>query len=424
MNERKEKFHFYGIIVWFFAILFYFYEFFLRVLPATISANILHDLDISLSKFAIISSAYYISYSAMQMPVGVLTDRFGPRILSFIGCIVCSIGVIGFAFSDNFYNIVISRFLIGIGSSFGFISLLVLTFNWFPHKYFGFLGGLSQTLGAIGPLFAGVPVIYMMNVLNNDWRLIFMWVAFFGVILSVCIFIFVRNKPARLVDEIVFVGDKRNLIKDLKILMSIPQVWITMFYSGFIYVSLPMLGAYWGTLYLRSRGFSEEKSSFMVSMIWIGLAIGSPLFGRISDRIKRRKPVLSGLAFFGVFVSLILLFFPIKSEWIISVLLGLVGIAAGGQSLAFALITEYVPSELKATAIGANNTVVMLFAALFPVLSASIMQFHQELNYSFIQSDFTEGLLLMPISYALAGLICLFGTKETFCRQQQDIHHT
>jgi len=413
---RKSTFHFYGIVVWTFAILFYLYEFFLRVLPATLSLEILHDLNITLVQFSIVASAYYITYACMQIPVGILLDRFGVRVLASIACVVCAMGTFGFAFADDFYNVVIARLLIGFGSSFGFLSLLVLAFNWFPHKYFGLLSGIGQALGCTGPLIAGAPVIWMMGHMHNGWRELFVWIAGFGAILAIGMVLCIRNQPPDLRRGLHFEPRNHHLLRNLKLILKIPQVWITMVYTACIYVSLPLLGAYWGSVYLQTRGLNKEVAGAMISMIWVGLAIGSPLFGMVSDLLKRRKPVLAILGFFGAIVSCVLLFFPIQSEWGLGAILILIGMAAGGQSLAFALMVEYVPKGLRATAMGANNTAVMLFASLLPPLVTLLIQSDVGPLHLLATSDFTRGFLLMPLAFLIAGLIALFATRETFCK--------
>lgn len=415
-QSKKQRFHPYGLIVWTIAILFYLYEFFLRVLPASISADILHDLGITLVQFSMIASAYYITYAAMQLPVGILLDRYGVRILASFACLACALGMFGFAISDSFYTIISSRLLTGLGSSFGFISLLIIAFNWFPHRHFGFLSGLGQALGTAGPLLAGGPVVLIMNATHNDWKELFFWIAVWGCFLAVCMIIFIRNKPSDLKEGLRTEPPNRSILKDVKLLMHNPQIWITMLYTGSIYVTLPLLGAYWGTIYLQTRGFDKEVASFLTSLIWVGLAIGSPLFGFISDLCKRRKPVLIFLGILGIASSYAFLFFPTQSEWMLAALLLLIGISAGGQSLSFALIIEYVPYELRAAAIGANNTAVMSFAALLPPLVTFIIQSHVGTKHFLLPADFTQGLLLMPIAFAVATLISIVGIRETFCR--------
>src|SRR5690606_24445090 len=112
-----SKVSLYAIFVWILAILFFFYEFFIRIVPATISGTIINDMQISASEFAIFGSAYYITYSLMQIPVGILYDRYGVRLFLTLACMICTIGVFGFGSATNFTSGVISRLLIGFGSS-------------------------------------------------------------------------------------------------------------------------------------------------------------------------------------------------------------------------------------------------------------------------------------------------------------------
>jgi len=413
----------YGCFIWLLAILFFLYEYCVRMIPATISEHIIKDLNINTEQFALISSAYYIAYSAMQIPVGILLDRFGVRLFLSLASIVCSLGVFGFSISDTFYDCIISRFLTGLGSSFGFIGLLVITLNWFPHNHFGFLGGLAQLLGATGPLLAGAPIIYLMQKTGNDWHSIFWNISFIGIILFFLIAIFVRNKPKANSGEIFFISKELPLKKALKNLIKITHFWFVLPYAGLIYVSLPLMGAYWGTLYLETRSFDPSTAALIVSMCWVGLAIGSPIIGRLSDHFKRRKPFLVILGVLGAIASFLIIMQPSQNSLVLSFLFFLLGFASSGQSLSFATIVEQVPSELKATAMGANNTAIMLLAAFLPPAITIFIHPSGADHPHFITSDFTISFLTMPLCYLLASLIALFCIKETFCRQQNTVHY-
>ncbi len=418
------KLSFYAFFVWILAVFFFFYEYFIRIVPATISSNIINDMRISPSEFALLGSAYYITYSLMQIPVGILYDRYGVRLFLTLACAICTLGVFGFAVAENFLSAFISRLLIGFGSSFGFISLLILALNWFPQRYFAFLAGLGQMLGAVGPMLAGAPVAMLMVLLNNNWRLLFTGISVFGIGLCVMIALFVRTKPKENREEVIYIKKETPLSKRLHQLLRIPQVWLTMLYAGSIYVSLPLLGAYWGTLYLLTRGFERPSAALMVSMIWIGLAIGSPLIGRLSDHFHRRKPFLLIASLLGLASSLAILYLPLgHSQVALSVLFIILGMAASGQSLSFATIADNVPEDLRATAIGANNSAITLFAAIFPPLVTWVMQKGIVAHGQYLASDFQVAFLLMPIAFGAAFLIALFGIQETFCRSQQTIHY-
>lgn len=186
----------------------------------------------------------------MQFPVGVLLDKFSTKLWVTIAVITCAFGALWFSYAHSFLSAFISRMLIGFGSAFGFIFLMVVTINWFPKKYFAFLTGCGQFLGALGPLFAGAPIAFLLAKTQGDWRIIFFWIAIFGLILAIAIGLFFKDKPQKR-NKIVFIDKKIPLKKRLAALLIRPQIWWILLYSGFVYVTLPLLGAFWGTSYLE-----------------------------------------------------------------------------------------------------------------------------------------------------------------------------
>jgi MFS family permease len=412
-----------GIFIWLLATTFFFYEFFLRVFLGTIADDVIADLFLTANQFSMITASYYITYGLMQTPVGILVDKFGSRLLLTIACLACAIGVLLFSVANSYYTGILSRLLIGFGSSFAFVCLLVLSLNWFPKKHFGFLIGLSQFLGAIGPMTAGAPLAMLVRSFNGNWRLILFLIGFLGILLTLFLAIFIRNKPKGHKNQIIFLSKNESLSKKIIQLLKNPQVWVTLFYAGFVYVSLPLLGAYWGVSYLESRGFIKSNAAFIVSMLWLGLAIGCPLIGKVSDKIRRRKPLLTLVSFLGLVISFLILFFPSNNPTFIALLFFLLGSSASGQSLSFAIISENVPEKLKATSLGINNTSIMLLGAFIPQIVSTIIQYSSNGAKEFSQQNFESGLVLMPVFFLIAFFLALFALKETYCRSQQEVHY-
>ncbi|NGX45805.1 MAG: putative sulfoacetate transporter SauU [Chlamydiae bacterium] len=410
----------YRFFIWGLEILFYFYEFFLRVLPATVASDIISSLDMSAEQFAFIGSAYYITYAIMQIPVGLLLDRFSAKLLVTSAVALCACGAFWFSFAQTFSPAFISRLLIGLGSSFGFITLIVVTLNWFPKKHFAFLIGCGQFLGAVGPLSAGVPIAYMLKIVDGDWRKIFLWVALFGFLLTAFFLLFFKGKPT-VTEKIIFVDRKDSLSVRLKNLLFLPQVWWTLLYAGLVYVAIPILGAFWGVSYLETRGLQKPVAAFVISMIWVGLAVGSPLLGKISDAMCRRKPVAALSAAIGLAGSLMFLFIPEINEYFLSVLFFLIGLGGAGQNLSFAIMSEHAPKVLRATAVSLNNTAVMGFGALLPLIVTAIIHSFA-LDGRLTVVAFEKGFLALPVCFGIALFISIFMQKETFCRQQNIVH--
>lgn len=421
---EQKTVSFFGIFVWTLAILFFFYEFFLRIFIGTIATGVMRDLHLTIRQFSIVGSAYYLVYGLMQVPVGILTEKIGTRIILTLAALVCTIGVFWFALAHSFYPALFSRLLIGFGSSFAFVSLLILSLNWFPKKYFAFLCGFSLFLGAVGPILAGAPLAYVYKVVDGNWRLILFWIGIFGSILTLFLGIFMRTKSKVEEQTVIFITPYEPLYKKLLQLFFNAQAWCVLLFSSLLYCPLPLLGAYFGTSYLETRGFEKTKAAFLVSLIWVGYAVGNPIIGKLSDLIKRRTPFLILFALIGCLATIYLLYFSSNNYWILLGLFFLIGLASSSQGLAYALIVEHTPKKLHSAALGLNNAAGMLFGAIIPPIAGFIIQMALRLSgkVTLTQTEYVEGLSLLPILYGLGTVLAIFFIKETFCRPQHEIY--
>ena len=160
------------------------------------------------------------------------------------------------------------------------------------------------------------------------------------------------------------------------------------------------------------------EAASIISMQWAGYAVSSPLIGKLSDRVKRRKPFLYASALLGAIVSAIILGVPVN-KIVLYPLFILVGAAIAGQTLTFTIILENAPKKLHSSALGVNNAISMLFAALIAMIVGWIIQ---SSGGSFSEPALTKGLMVVPVLLFLAFLVALFGIKETYCRQQHEVH--
>lgn len=424
MNRHmKQKLSFLGLFIWLLASLFYLYEFFLQVFLSTVSKQIMQDLHLDASSYSLIAAAYFLPYSLMQIPVGILVDKFGARTLLTLSVTSCAIGVFGFSLTHHFGTAFVGRMFMGLGASSAYVSLLVLALNWFPKNHFALMVGIANLLGATGPFLAGGPLSYILDIFHNDWRLVMIGIGIFGLCLALLIAFFIRNSPARQKDEIIHLDPYQDpLLKRLKNLMRNQQAWMIVIFSGFVYVSLPLLGAYWGTGYLQARGLDRTIAASLSSLLWIGYAIGAPISGKISDSIKRRKLPLIANSFIGIIASILIVYIPTSEVMVFGFLFFCIGFASSGCSPAFAAISEHVPANLQATSIGFNNSMITFSAAIYPPIVSILIEWGvPEGVHQYSVSNFQHGLILMPVFYAIAFVISLFFIKETYCRSQHEV---
>lgn len=422
MTKSPGKITVLGFIIWLLAALFFLYEFFLRTFVGTVAHQIIPDLHLNAETFSLLGTAYFISYGLMQIPVGILCDKFGVKKIMIFATLVCALATFMFAHSNGFAMAFVGRLFMGFGSSFAFVSLLVVALTWFPHRYFGLFAGLSQFIGTMGPLLAAGPLMTMITDLHETWRTALANIGMFGVVLAVLIFFIVRNKPKHKTGSVQYIQRPESLKQQLKRLMHNRQAWFIAIYSGFVYVSIALLAAVWGPDYLESRGFSQVAAAYIISVSWIGYAIGCPLFGALSDFMRKRKPSLVYCSFIGLIATVMIMFWPFANKLVYGAMFFLLGLAAAGQNVGFAAISEHVDVRIKSTALGLNNSTMTTLSAFLPLLVGWLITVSAgEKAISFSPHDFMLGFAVMPVLYIIAAVVSMFFIKETYCKPQRGI---
>lgn len=411
-----------GLFIWALAASFFLYEFFLRAFLGSVAHQVIPDLHLNAVAFSLIGSSYYLAYGIMQIPVGILADKFGVRIIMFAGVTLCAISAYMFSHATGFDSALTSRVVMGIGSSFAFVCLLVVAATWFPRKFFGFFSGLSQFIGTMGPMLAAGPMILAMNALHEDWRTMMTQIAAIGLTLAILIIVFVRNKPRDGEQALIILKNTTPIIQSLKQLVKNNQAWAVAFYSATTYVSMALLGAMWGTEFLQVQGLTQAKAANIISISWLGYAIGCPLLGALSDIAKRRKPTLVACSILGLIATAGIVYLPLTHfSWVYGMLFFLLGVAASGQNLGFAAITEHTDITNRATALGMNNGTITLSTSSIPPIASYFIYLSAANHPEQLQPEnFYVAFACMPAMYVISFLISTFWFKETYCKPQKE----
>ena len=423
MPEHDQKIKAIGIFIWAIAAFFFLYEFFLRTFVGSIAHQLIHDLQLNIAQFTLIGSAYYFAYGVMQMPVGILADKFGVKKIMIFAMLVCALSTFLFSHSNSFTSALLGRFLMGFGSSFAFVCLLVIASNWFPKRFFGFFAGASQFIGTMGPVLAGGPLISWLTASHVSWRVALSGIGAIGVGLALLTLFFVKDKPRGGQETLLFLQKNESIFIRLKRLFQTKQAWAVATYSASVYVAIAVMAAVWGTDYLQAVGLSQKSAAYMISIAWIAYAIGCPGFGFLSDLTKRRKPFLILCAVLGVISMSLILYGHFTSKAAYEVLFFLLGLAATGQNVGFAAIAEHTSPDIKASALGLNNGLITLSGAIVPLVVSyliSLSSGSSDAQHLSLHS-FVFGLSLLPAIYVISLIVSVFLFKETYCKPQQGL---
>lgn len=404
--------------------LFYCYEYFLRILPSVMTEDLLKMFNISGVAFGNLVAFYYYAYTPLQLPVGMMMDRFGPRKLLAFACLLCAIGT--YLFSHHYLSAAqMGRFLVGFGSAFAFVGVLKLAAIWFPPSRFAFIAGMATSLGMIGAMTGDIILSKLVFVLGSTVTLHI--AAVIGLLLTICLwYVIPPTKKVKTTHERVDPVSYKDFFQAVFKLCGNPQMWLVGAIGSLLYLSLSAFAEVWGIPYLiRVYGLSNSSAALNVSFIFLGWAIGCPLVGWISDKIgNRRHPLIIG-ALLGAALFTLLIYFPFMVHHYLGFLLLIFGLCSSAQVIIFPIARELNVQGLTGTAIAVTNLLVMFGGALFQPLIGKILDVftgtHVKGNLmAFSIESFQHALTIIPIAFIIAAVLAIF-LRETCGRLVVDV---
>lgn len=413
-------------IIWSVAGLYYFFEIILRTLPSTMSHHLMETFQINATHLSVLTSFYYyIAYTAMQIPAGLIIDRYSVKKTLFFACLSCIFGFILFNSTKNLGIAETGRFVIGLGSAFAYVSALKVASVWLSRRHFGLASCIIDSLGMIGAMFAD-DIIARLNITSGIDTSIHLLIGV-GLLIALLIFFVLKDTPEEKVrnwkKKSLNTYDKTSIFKKLSLITKNPQIWMIGFVGCLFYLPSAVIGDLFGIPYLKTvYHLSAESAPICMSVFFAGWIILGPFLGGWSDKIGRRcMPIIVTLLIEAVLFA-VLLYTPeltgkIMPEYLLFILFFCMGAAMGTHPLLFALAKENYPNKIAGSVVAFTNTLIMLSGLLITPLVGRMLDYsHHSLGMNAVEhyttKNYTFALSLIPISLILCILIMFF-VKET-----------
>lgn len=414
-NSLKQNIR--GWIVVFGGALFYMYQFMIRVAPNVMSDELMTKFSIDASELGALAGQYYIGYALMQLPLGITMDRLGPKAFLCSAAFLCALSSYIFGNTSSSFVAEISRILMGMGSACGLIGTIKLGITWLPKRHVAKVTALTILFGTLGASLAGAPLKLVLNRVGLEHTMEILAVLGAGV--GLLILLLVSNKPK--VDhhkELPDIYANNHPLHDILTLAKSKQAWLIALYGMLMYVPIATIGDQWGVSFVERAGNTTELvAAQVVPMMFIGAAIGSPIFALFSDFLKSRiKPMIIG-SFVTVVTWSAILFIPGLPLGLFFVLFFIAGMAYTAKALTFASICEMMPINMSGVSIAFVNMIVMTTGIIFHPLVGALMEFHWTGTMRhdlpiYSEADYRFALSVIPIVLGVS-LILLFFIKET-----------
>lgn len=407
MSKSSLTFPWIPWFMWSFPLCFFGFQFILRLFPGLIMPEMIAKFGITATEFGFFASIYYLGYATMQIPMALLLDKWGPRLVISASAILCGCACWILVAFDSWFWALTSRLFIGIGSVVGFLGTSKVISTWFPVSRYAKLVGLTFSFGLLGALYGGRPVSLLIQ--EMTWETVLTLLGAVSVGIGLLVFIFLRNKPSSTPIETMPLGSafKSLLSNKSLLLLAIGNLLMVGALEGFADV--------WGVPYLMAaQSISKVSAASIVSFIFMGMLVGGPLLAWVSDRCGSYYAVTiaCGLLMAAGLGGFILFNAALTTPLLCGILFA-VGAMCCYQVLVFAIGTRLVPSALTNITVAFLNCINMMGGFFFHSLIGSSMDWFESgvsagVVHTYSAATFTYALMLIPIASIVgAGLIGL-----------------
>lgn len=396
-------------MVWIVASIFYAYQYILRVMPNIMLDDIMQQFDIDAATFGQFSGIYYIGYSLMHLPIGLMLDRFGPRKV-MTACIILSVtGMLPLIFANHWMYPIAGRLLLGIGSSAAILGVFKIIRMTFSEERFPRMLSFSVTIGLIGAIYGGGPVSYMRDVFGYQ-VVIEVFVAI-GLILAVATYWIVPDMN---------ISSEAPVLSDIKEVLSNGRVIWSCIFAGLMVGPLEGFADVWGSAFLKQvYGYEGALASSLPSMIFIGMCFGAPVLSMVAEKVGNYL-----LTIIGAGALMTISFFAILtwqlSPSTLSVCFILIGVCCAYQILAIYQASTYVPEKVAGLTTAVANMIIMIFGYAFHTSIGGTISATGGATHS---QALIYGVSVVPLALCLGtmGFIFLFVLDRSKKTKQQSI---
>ncbi|HZG71487.1 MAG TPA: MFS transporter, partial [Chondromyces sp.] len=378
MKKQDSKYRW----VVFAAVLFtYFLVVTQRTAPGLITDQLMKEFNVTASVIGLLTSIQFLAYTSLQIPIGLLSDRFGPNFFLIIGTLLNGIGTLIYSLALNEFVMLFARLLVGVGDATIWVNVVLILSQWFKTNEFTKLLGFAGMSGSIGFLMATFPFSAWIGLAG--WR-----PAFFATGVTLCLagillYFILVVKPKQLMGQnpetrqsSVKKGVRREkTLVMLRRIFSNRQAWAAFLcHFGVVGTYVGFVGS-WAVPYgMHVYDLTRSDASQLIMVGLVGAIIGAPSTGWISSRIKSMKrPYMA--VHITVFFSWMafLLFSGQPPFYMLVILFFLIGYGNGAGSLTFAVVRKSFDIKEVGVVSGFANTGGFLSAVLLPSIFGGVL---------------------------------------------------
>jgi sugar phosphate permease len=406
-KEKREKqikeVERYRWVVWLVLASMYVFVTFHRMAAGVVKTDLQDAFKIGSAQFANIGSMYFYAYFIMQIPSGILADKFGPKKTVALFSILAAIGSVIFGMAPTITVAYIGRFMVGIGVSVVFICLIKIQSRWFYAKNFALMVGFAGVAANLGAILAQTPLVVATKTFG--WRNTFIFMGVAMIIFSVLVFIFVKDDPSDMglpgMDELEgrpAVTSSISVKEALKSVMSNKMTWIiSVSYIGLYTGYVVLLGTFGVSYLMATYGLAKVAAANLIIAAVVGSMASGLAVGYTSDKIKKRKVVIVSLSIATLVCWIVFIFVKMPVAALMPFLF-LMGFVMSCFTMCWTVSNEVNDRRYSGIATGVVNCIGFAGAAIIPVYMGKILDAFKTTPIIGYQKAFLVLIILVAVS--------------------------
>jgi len=383
----------------------YFLSQFYRVSNAVIAPELIRDLSLDTEGLGLLSAAFFYAFALAQIPISLLLDKVGPRWMMSVLSLLGILGALIFSMADALGIGLVGRILLGIGMACNLMGPFKLLTEWFEPLVFATLTGLVVSIGTLGNMIAATPLVVLVE--QVGWRHSFQLIAGINLILTVLLFVVVRDRPDRPATDTSSAEPSismKQAFSNLGLLLRNRDYWFISVATFVRYGTFAAFQALWaGPFLIEVMGYSAIRTGNLILLMNVGFIFGSPLWGALSDRVfKTRKGlIIVSMLIMGLISLALITISPGTGLYVLTIIFFGFGFVASGGLLMYPHIKDLMPQNMAGAAMTGINFFTMMGPAIFLQGLGIFMQR--------LYPDASRGPAAFDASF-LVCLVCLAGS--------------
>jgi len=335
----------------------YFLSYLYRVVNAVMAPDLVAEIGIGPADLGLLTAAYFISFAAFQLPLGVLLDRIGPRRVEAALLIFAGLGAFIFARSHTVTGLIVGRAFIGFGVSACLMAAFKAYVMWFPRQQLPLINGFQMAAGGLGALAATAPVEAALKF--TDWRGVFTILSVLTIAVAFLIFFTVPDREPG--------GARETMGEQLR--------GVSKVFSSFVFwriapltvlsqASFLAIHGLWSGPWLRDvAGLSRASAANVLFWVAVAMVIGFITLGAVTERLSRLgiRPILVAVACMAIFMFMQFLVILELTAWVVPLWI-FFGFFGTTGILPYAVLSQSFPTHLSGRVNTAANLMVFVVA--------------------------------------------------------------